>query len=1044
LLMTVFVASTNTFGEVKRIPRYNKLTHTWNSYPLVTIHDITYVPPDSLHLADSLQNSIPLRWTSQLGSYYGDTVVIVGVVYAPYFTITYTQHGWTMMLLDTVNTGAGWSGTMVRVGGAPDTSIADGDGFKIPARGDVVMMTVHVEDFPTSSFNTGPQVAPVSGINIDIVGSMAIPAPQSVRISDIYQHAYPGGSVNYTGAKQWENVPIKISNLRVVSIVNAARGTWSMVDSLGNAISDYDESYNWSFTSSETPPTKPDTSVTHFHTPIVGQKIDSIKGYLSVASGQENVRGFRICPIYPGDVSFGAIYPSIFSGRRTPVVPTPTDSVSVTVKVNKPLGGNPIAAVTLYKSINNGAWQGVPMSMITLDSTYQAYIFDQDGNPYAANTFVRYYMAAVDDHGLVQLLANPTSQNSADTTKGYFFYTVTNGGSPSIYNIQYTPYSTGVSPYNGAVVTVGGIVTADSTDLLLTPINGSSGGTNAWYIQSGVGPWNGIWLVSKDTITKAALSTLHHGDSIIVTGTVDENFSVTEIIDSMFTVVSHNNPIPAPTKITTATFGFKGDGDLTAEPYEGVLVRLKNATVTDVYPTFSDASEYEITDSTGTPMLVRRDGRNSYTNEVGDTTLGYTRVMNVGDKIDTLTGVGFYSFSRYKITPRTNADYVNVGLPLQYATGWNMVSTYRKQVPDSTGYNVSTLYPGRTSNVFGYNGSGYIIVQNTALGKGYWMKFGAPKTIRQTGIVVSSDTIPIFAGWNMIGCTGLSVSTSSIVSFPSNNIISKYFGYSGGYTTKTTLTPPNGYWVKAAGTGYIVENGGSVLLPKTSSPNLLENYNSVTLSDSKGNSQTLYFIQDAKGVVKVDEFAMPPAGPSGFDARFSSGRMVETYSGKSKTGEQFPIQLQGSGSITVSWNIIESNHNTIVLADSKANGASFEMKGTGTQKNVKLTSNTLVLKIGASNLVPRVFSLSQNYPNPFNPTTRMQIGVPEASHVTVKVYDILGQLVKTLVNDDRPEGYQTIVWDGSSDAGRTVASGVYFVRMEAEKFVQIQKVVMMK
>src|ERR1700690_537735 len=107
-LLTVFVSFSNSFGEVKKIPRYNKITHTWNSYPLHTIHDITFVPPDSLHLADSLQNGIPARWTSQEGSYYGDTVVIVAVVYAPYFTITYTQHGWTMMVHDTAANSSTW------------------------------------------------------------------------------------------------------------------------------------------------------------------------------------------------------------------------------------------------------------------------------------------------------------------------------------------------------------------------------------------------------------------------------------------------------------------------------------------------------------------------------------------------------------------------------------------------------------------------------------------------------------------------------------------------------------------------------------------------------------------------------------------------------------------------------------------------------------------------------------------------------------------------------------------------------------------------
>ena len=1054
LLMTVFVASTNTFGEVKRIPRYNRLTHTWNSYPIVSIHDINYVPPDSLHLADSLQNNVPAWWTSQLGNYYGDTVVIVAAVVAPYFTVTYTQHGWTMMLRDTSKTETGWSGTMVRVGDAysgpnntgtdlgPDTANADLDGFITPARGDIIMMTIVVQDYPTSSFVTAPQVAPVSGISIDVVGSMQIPSPIPVPIPNIETGTYPNVQVNYSQGKQWTNTMIKIVNLRVSSIIIPARGQWAMVDSLGNTISDYDESYNFSFTSSETPPTIPDTSVTHFHTPLVGQKIDSIKGYLSVASGANQLYGFRICPLYPGDVGFGAIYPIINSQSRTPVYPRAIDSVSVTVQAYAPTGGNPLAAITMYKSINNGPWVGVPMSYIG-DTTYQAYIFDQDGNPYPDNTFVRYYFAAVDNKGLVQLLANPSTSSGADTTHGYFYYTVLDRPL-TIHDLQYTPYLNGLSPYNGGAVTVSGIVTADTSNIHITPIGSSGYGTNAWYIQNGSGPWNGIWVQSSDTTTKAALSALRNGDSVVVYGRCVEYYDVTEILDSTVTIISHGHALPAAVPISTATFGSRGNGDPVAEPYEGVLVRVKNVTVTDIGPTYSDSTEFAVADSSGTPMIVRRDGNNSYANLAYDTTTGSTRILHVGDMIDSLTGIGYYAYSKYKITPRTNADFVNVGVPYSFSAGWNMVSVTKEQQPQTSAYNVNLLYPGRSSNLFGYNGSGYIIVSNAALGNGYWVKFNTPTTIRQLGAPVASDTIPVTPGWNMIGCVGSSIATSSILSNPSGIITSKFFGYSGGYSVVTNLTSPHGYWVKVGSAGYLVENQGSMLLPKTSSPNPLANYNSVTLTDSKGNSQTLYFVEDDKGAIKTADYDMPPVCPTGFDARYSSGRLLETYSGKLKTGEQFPIQIQATGNVTVSWNIVGSDHSSFVLTDSKQNKTSFVLKGSGARKNVKLSSNMLILKIGGSDLVPSVFSLSQNYPNPFNPTTRMQIGVPEASHVTVKVYDILGQLVKTLVNDDRPEGYQTITWDGTSDAGRAVASGVYFIRMEAEKFVQIQKVVMMK
>ena len=90
-------------------------------------------------------------------------------------------------------------------------------------------------------------------------------------------------------------------------------------------------------------------------------------------------------------------------------------------------------------------------------------------------------------------------------------------------------------------------------------------------------------------------------------------------------------------------------------------------------------------------------------------------------------------------------------------------------------------------------------------------------------------------------------------------------------------------------------------------------------------------------------------------------------------------------------------------------------------------------------------SLSQNYPNPFNPQTSITFTVKERSPVTVKVYNVAGQLVRTLVNDERAPGTaHTITWDGRNDAGMQVASGVYFYRLVAKNFTQTKKMVLLK
>jgi hypothetical protein len=90
-------------------------------------------------------------------------------------------------------------------------------------------------------------------------------------------------------------------------------------------------------------------------------------------------------------------------------------------------------------------------------------------------------------------------------------------------------------------------------------------------------------------------------------------------------------------------------------------------------------------------------------------------------------------------------------------------------------------------------------------------------------------------------------------------------------------------------------------------------------------------------------------------------------------------------------------------------------------------------------IIPVEFSLSQNYPNPFNPATTIKFGIPKEVKVTLKVYDILGKEVATLVNRKMEPGYYKYEWNGVS-----FASGVYFYRLDAGSYVKIKKMVLIK
>ncbi|HUU26679.1 MAG TPA: FlgD immunoglobulin-like domain containing protein, partial [archaeon] len=96
--------------------------------------------------------------------------------------------------------------------------------------------------------------------------------------------------------------------------------------------------------------------------------------------------------------------------------------------------------------------------------------------------------------------------------------------------------------------------------------------------------------------------------------------------------------------------------------------------------------------------------------------------------------------------------------------------------------------------------------------------------------------------------------------------------------------------------------------------------------------------------------------------------------------------------------------------------------------------------------LPEKFSLSRNVPNPFNPSTSIIYTVPEGPvvQVTLRIYSIRGQLVRTLVDKTCEAGSYNVFWDGTDGAGHHVSSGVYFYRMQAGDFIQTRKMVLLK
>lgn len=96
---------------------------------------------------------------------------------------------------------------------------------------------------------------------------------------------------------------------------------------------------------------------------------------------------------------------------------------------------------------------------------------------------------------------------------------------------------------------------------------------------------------------------------------------------------------------------------------------------------------------------------------------------------------------------------------------------------------------------------------------------------------------------------------------------------------------------------------------------------------------------------------------------------------------------------------------------------------------------------------PKAFELSQNYPNPFNPVTciRFAVGKTQSpSHISLKIYNLCGQLVRTLVDEEKIPGTYTVTWDGKNNSGKEVASGIYFYQLKSKNFNETKRMVLIK
>jgi len=348
-----------------------------------------------------------------------------------------------------------------------------------------------------------------------------------------------------------------------------------------------------------------------------------------------------------------------------------------------------------------------------------------------------------------------------------------------------------------------------------------------------------------------------------------------------------------------------------------------------------------------------------------------------------------------------------------------------------TNQDVSTWWSGLTGNVFKFSG-GYQVVTNAMTGEGYWMKHSGSNEY-DTGdewpasgiIIVSHDPIIALEGWNMIGGYEFNALVTGIYTDPPGIKEGSVWGYANGYQVANELVPGYGYWIKLSGDGSIILSSALSKGAEQIVDYLNDDWGRIIFTDNTGRRYTLYAV---KGEVNLNEYELPPMPPAGmFDIRYSSDRIAEDINSSIKpidmTGIEYPLT-------------VKVENMDIRLQDETGNEIDKNLKA---GEEITISNNLINKLMVSTELIPDKYLLYQNYPNPFNPSTTIKFALPQDSKVNLTVFNILGERVVQLTDQEMKAGYHQIKFDAS-----TFASGVYLYRIKAGDFVDVKKMMMIK